>query len=41
MGPLNLADYGFVEMSLSGMCRSACSNLFKENLSFGMNDQLL
>ena len=26
---------------LRGMCRSTCSNLFEENLSFGMNDQLL
>ena len=41
MGPLNRADYGFVEMSTFGMCRSACSTLFDENLSFGMNDQLL
>ena len=41
MGPLSRADYGFVEMLTFGMCRSACCNLFNENLSFGMNDQLL
>ena len=41
IGPHNQADCGFVEMSTFGMCRSACSNLFEEKPSFGMNDQLL